>query len=280
MPITRFAPSPTGHLHLGHAASALLIWDWAATHSAEVILRIEDIDPVRCKLEFTDAIFEDLAWLGLDWPQPVRRQSEHLSDYTDVIEQLVARGLVYRCFKTRTEIASDIARAPHGLPVYLGPDETLSTDEEAERMARGEVFSWRLSMAAVRDELGDGFERLNYIETADVVGGVEARIDTRRLGDVILARKDVGTSYHLACTHDDALQRVTHVIRGEDLRDSTPVHVILQTVMGWPTPIYHHHGLKTDDDGKRFAKRDKSKTLRALRTEGMSADEVRALAAL
>jgi glutamyl-Q tRNA(Asp) synthetase len=276
---TRFAPSPTGRLHLGHAASALFIWDWAAREGAEVLLRIEDIDPVRCKPEFTAEIFEDLHWLGLDWPQPVRRQSQHLSDYADVIETLAARGLVYRCFKSRSEISEDIARAPHGRPVYLGPEEPLSEDEEAHRLSGGEPFSWRLSIAAARDVLGTQARDLQFSETGNDPSGIAVPVDLEVMGDVILARKDTPTSYHLACTHDDALQGVTHVIRGTDLCESTHVHVLLQALMGWTVPVYLHHPLKTGPDGRRFAKRDKSQTLRALREGGMSAAEVRRLAA-
>jgi glutamyl-Q tRNA(Asp) synthetase len=276
---TRFAPSPTGHLHLGHAASALFIWEWAERNGAEVILRIEDIDPVRCKPAFTADIHEDLRWLGLDWPQPVREQSQHLADYAAVIDTLAARGLVYRCFKSRSEISEEIARAPHGPPVYLGPDTPLSPDEEAGRLDRGEPFSWRLSIAAARDALGAAAGDLQFIETGEDPAGRAVAVDLEIMGDVILARKDTPTSYHLACSHDDAIQGITHVIRGVDLYESTHVHVLLQALMGWPTPVYLHHPLKTGPDGKRFAKRDRSRTLRALREGGMSAAEVRRLAA-
>jgi len=276
---TRFAPSPTGHLHLGHAASALFVWDWAERHGAEVILRIEDIDPVRCKPEFIADIYEDLHWLGLEWPRPVRRQSRQLSEYAALIEALAARRLVYRCFRTRSEISEDIAHAPHGRPVYLGPVAPLSENEEARRLSGGEPFSWRLSIAAAREALGEGVRDLHFIETGEENAGRAVPVDLEVMGDVILARKDTPTSYHLACTHDDAAQSVTHVIRGVDLQDSTHVHVLLQALMGWPTPVYHHHPLKSGPDGRRFAKRDKSQTLRALREGGMSAAEVRRLAA-
>lgn len=281
--LTRFAPSPTGYLHLGHAFSALTVFDAAHEAGGTCLLRIEDIDTTRCKPEYEAAVYEDLAWLGCDWPEPVRRQSEHFPEYHAVLETLHARSLVYRCFKTRREIAEDIARAPHhpgegpeGV-IYPGPLEPLSADEEAERLERGDAFSWRLSINACRDHLGEAFDQLSFIETGEGPDGesgeVRARPDT--LGDVILGRKDVGTSYHLACTHDDALQGITHVIRGVDLYFATHLHRLLQELMGWPVPIYRHHKLMLDESGKRFAKRDQSLTLRALREAGETPASIR-----
>lgn len=273
---TRFAPSPTGYLHLGHAASALELWRAAEEAGGTVLLRIEDIDQTRCKPEYEQAILEDLAWLGLSWPQPVRRQSDHFDDYIAALQPLAAQGLIYRCFKSRTEIEADIARAPHGAPVYLGPEDPLPLDEEIEKLENGEAFSWRLSLRAAREALGPRWDELGWEEE----GRGWIRATPEKLGDVILARKDTPTSYHFACTHDDALQGVTHVVRGEDLFESTHIHVLLQALMGWPTPCYRHHGLKTGPDGKRFAKRDRSKNLRALRAEGMTPEEIRRLARL
>ena len=210
---TRFAPSPSGHLHLGHAYSAWTAWSAAQEAEGDFILRIEDIDTTRCKRGFERSIFDDLIWLGLDWPLPVRRQSEHFADYASRIEELRSRDLVYRCFKTRKEIIEEIARAPHGPgEVYNGPTNAMSADEEAERLARGDAYAWRLSLARCRDHLGEAFNALGY---QDMDHGRQAA-DPTSLGDVILARKDVGTSYHIAVVHDDALQDITHVIRGED----------------------------------------------------------------
>ena len=285
--ITRFAPSPTGYLHLGHAWSAMKAFDTARDAGGMCHLRIEDIDTTRCTSEFEAAVLEDLTWLGFDWPQPVRRQSDHFDEYTAVLEGVAERGLVYRCFKTRKEIAEEIARAPHhpgegpeGV-IYPGPSEPMSADEEAERIAKGEAFAWRLSISACRDLLGeDIWSTLHFIEEGSGPDGergvVMARPDT--LGDVILGRKDVGTSYHLACVHDDALQGVTHVIRGQDLFFATHLHVLLQRLLDLPRPIYRHHGLLVGEDGKRFAKRDQSLTLRSLREAGKSADDIRRMA--
>lgn len=273
---TRFAPSPTGLLHLGHAFSAGQVWQAAQEAVGQVLLRIEDIDTNRCKPEFEQAIYEDLQWLGFDWPEPVRRQSEHFEDYHGVIDQLATRGLVYRCFKTRKEIAEDIERAPHhpgegpeGV-IYPGPDQPMSHDEEAERLARGEAYAWRLSIKACRDVLGERFDQLTFIEEGSGPDGETGEIMARPdlLGDVILGRKDVGTSYHLACTHDDALQGISHVIRGQDLYFATHIHRLLQALMDWPVPVYRHHSLLVGEDGKRFAKRDQSLTLKALREAG------------
>jgi len=276
--VTRFAPSPTGYLHLGHAYAALTASRLAQEHGGRFVLRIEDIDTTRCKPVFETAIYDDLSWLGLEWEMPVRRQSDHFEDYTAALQSLITRELVYRCFKTRKDIAEDIARAPHGsgADVYRGPDMPMSAEEEAERLARGEIFAWRLSLARCRDTLGADYERLTFRDDGKgpqgETGDIRARPD--RLGDVILGRKDVGTSYHLAVTHDDALQGITHVVRGVDLFEATHLHRLLQALMNWPAPIYHHHKLLTDARGKRFAKRDKAVTLRALRESGMTPGDV------
>ncbi|MEL7128899.1 MAG: tRNA glutamyl-Q(34) synthetase GluQRS [Pseudomonadota bacterium] len=274
--VTRFAPSPTGHLHLGHAASAFRVWSAAEAAGGTVLLRLEDIDTVRCRPEYAASILEDLTWLDLDWAGEVRRQSAHFDDYAKVLADLDRRGLVYRCFRTRKEVLADIARAPHGaLPVFVG--DPLLADQEARRIAAGEAFAWRLSSKAVRETLGVRAEHLFYVET----GGAETKrvaVDVSSAGDVILARKDTPASYHLACAHDDAAQGVTHIVRGDDLAASTPIHVVLQALMAWPTPVYCHHPLVTDAEGKRFAKRDKSRTLRAMRDEGRTPEEVRDLA--
>lgn len=271
--VTRFAPSPTGNLHRGHAFSALTAFQAARAAGGRFLLRIEDIDATRCRPEYDAAIFQDLAWLGLDWEQPVRRQSEHLADYHAAIEALRGRGLIYRCFKTRKEI--DIGRAPHEPAVpYIGAP--LPADEEAERLARGEGFAWRLSLAAAREALG-GFESLTFVEEGagpdGETGEIQARPETA--GDIVLARKDVGVAYHLAVVHDDALQGVTHVIRGLDLFEAAHIQRLLQALLDLPTPTYRHHGLLVGPDGKRYAKRDKAQTLRELRAAGMDPARLR-----
>jgi len=271
--ITRFAPSPTGHLHLGHAFSAWTAFTAAREAQGRFLLRLEDIDTVRCKPEFVDAILEDLAWLGLEWGEPVRRQSEHFDQYETVLQRLRGLGVVYRCFKTRKEIMDDIARAPHGVgDVYRGPAEPMSPDEEAERLHAGDAYAWRLSLDRCRDRLGDRFDAMRFVEE----GKGEIRADPDPLGDAILARKDVGTSYHIAVVHDDALQGITHIVRGVDLYELTPLHVLLQTLLDLPTPVYRHHRLLTDERGERFAKRNKAATLRAMRDAGLTPDQVRA----
>jgi glutamyl-Q tRNA(Asp) synthetase len=271
--VTRFAPSPTGYLHRGHAYSALTAFEAAREANGRFLLRIEDIDATRCRPEYDAAIFDDMAWLGLEWERPVRRQSEHLADYHAAIETLRKRGLVYRCFKTRKEL--DIGRAPHGPAVpYVGAP--LPTDDEADRLARGEAFAWRLSLTAAREALG-GFERLSFLEEGvgrdGETGLIQARPETA--GDIVLARKDVGVAYHLAAVHDDALQGVTHVVRGQDLFEATHIQRLLQALLGLPTPTYRHHGLLLGPDGKRYAKRDKAETLRELRAAGASPDGLR-----
>jgi glutamyl-Q tRNA(Asp) synthetase len=267
--VTRFAPSPTGWLHRGHAYSALTAFDAAREVDGRFLLRIEDIDAGRCRPLFEQGIFEDLAWLGVSWETPVRRQSEHLPDYIAALDKLRERGLLYRCFRTRAEVLDEIARAPHGpTPVFRG--EPLAAADEARMMAQGRPFAWRLSLAAAERELG-GFSGLSFEEADAGPTAAEPAIT----GDVILARKDVGVAYHLAVVVDDALQGVTHVIRGEDLREATHVQRLLQALLGLPTPIYRHHRLLLRPDGKRFAKRDEAETLRELRARGVTAAELR-----
>jgi len=280
---TRFAPSPTGYLHLGHAYSAILAHDAAREAGGQFLLRIEDIDATRCRPELETAIREDLAWLGLRWPDPVRRQSEHFDDYAAALEKLRKLGVVYRCFLTRKEIAAASLSAPHAPGegpdgvIYRGPAQSMSGDEEESRIASGESFAWRLSIKYSQDLLGEDFARLVFVER-DEGSNTERAITARPelLGDVILGRKDTPTSYHLSVVHDDALQGITCIIRGQDLRASTHIHVLLQKLLGLPTPIYRHHHLLTGPDGKRYAKRDRSLTLAALREAGVSPAEIRA----
>jgi len=273
--VTRFAPSPTGYLHLGHALSALTAFDAAREAGGRFILRIEDIDQGRARPDFEAAIFEDLAWLGVEWEEPVRRQSAHLADYEAALQSLIARNLVYRCFRTRREVAEAIANAPHGEAEEMFRGEALPPDEEAAKLAAGEAFAWRLSLKKARAALGPAYFALVF---EDETGPVRA--EPEKHGDVVLARKDFAASYHLASVWDDALQGVTHVIRGEDLRDAAHLHVLLQKLLELPQPVYRHHRLVLGDDGKRLAKRDSAATLRALREGGKTPDDVCAMLAL
>jgi glutamyl-Q tRNA(Asp) synthetase len=276
---TRFAPSPTGFLHRGHALSALTAFEAARAVGGRFLLRIEDIDATRVRPEFEAAILEDLAWLGLDWETPVRRQSEHLDDYAAALEQLRGRGLLYRCFRTRREIAEAITAAPHGLaegrPFRGGP---LPSAEETERLAERRPFAWRLSLQAAREALGPAWDQLAFTEEGAGPGGetglIRARPDLH--GDVILARKDVGVAYHLAVVVDDALQGISHAIRGEDLFEAAHIQRLLQALLQLPTPIYRHHRLLVEADGRRLAKRDGAESLRALRARGVTPGEIRA----
>lgn len=273
--VTRFAPSPTGHLHLGHALSALTAFDAARAAGGRFLLRIEDIDQGRARPEFEAAIFEDLAWLGLAWEEPVRRQSEHMAEYAGALQSLIDRQLVYRCFRTRKEIAEAIASAPHGELGEAFRGEALPPEEETERLAAGEAFAWRLSLKKARAALGPAYFTLVFEDETGLV-----RAEPERHGDVVLARKDFPASYHLASVWDDALAGVTHVIRGEDLREAAHLHVLLQKLLDLPQPVYRHHRLVLGEDGKRLAKRDQSATLRALRESGKAAADVRALLGL
>jgi glutamyl-Q tRNA(Asp) synthetase len=273
--VTRFAPSPTGYLHLGHALSALNAFEAARAAGGRFLLRIEDIDQGRARPEFEAAIYEDLAWLGLEWEAPVRRQSAHMPDYAHALQSLIERNLVYRCFRTRTEIAEAIASAPHGEAQDVFRGEALPAEEQAVRLEAGEPFAWRLSLKKARSVLGPAYFSLIF---QDETGPVRA--DPEPHGDVILARKDFAASYHLASVWDDALQGVTHVIRGEDLREAAHLHVLLQKLLGLPQPVYRHHRLVLGDDGKRLAKRDHAATLRALREAGTTPGEVRVLLGL
>ena len=268
--ITRFAPSPTGPLHLGHAYSALTVWKTAAEHGGTALLRIEDTDSTRVRPEHEAGIYADLAWLGLEWPNPVRRQSTHQSEYDRVLEQLTAQGLTYPCSCTRRQII-DAGAAP-------GADGMIYPGT-----CRGRPMQDADPADSVRLDVAKAVSRiprdLHYTETGtgqaqQVVISPPCLIDD--IGDPILRRKDTGDpSYHLACVHDDALQQITHVVRGQDLQDLTPLHVLLQKLLGYTTPVYHHHGLILDEDGKRLAKIDKSKALSKFRHEGLTANDIK-----
>ncbi|HUW79532.1 MAG TPA: tRNA glutamyl-Q(34) synthetase GluQRS [Acidocella sp.] len=260
--LTRFAPSPTGLLHLGHAFSA-----WNAWRRADVfLLRLEDIDTTRCRPEFSEAILEDLQWLGLDWDGEVRVQSEHFPEYQTALDSLRDRGLLYPCFCTRSEIARAQAAPHEGEVVYPGTCRKISEAERADRIAAGEPFALRLAMDAAMAQAGAP----KFFEEG--AGWINATPE--RFGDVVLARRDIPTSYHLCVAHDDATQKITHVIRGEDLREATHIHVLLQALLGIATPVYAHHALLRDAAGKRLAKRDNALSLRSLRLSGVAAGDV------
>jgi glutamyl-Q tRNA(Asp) synthetase len=286
-PVFRFAPSPNGYLHLGHAFSALLNFDLAHETGGRFLLRIEDIDATRCKPEFEDAIYQDLAWLGIAWETPVRRQSEHLADYRCAIETLTAQGLVYPSFESRAEIARLVVqqdaeapwpRDPDGVPLYPGAARSLSPEERARLLRSGVPYALRLDMAAACARAGD----LDWVECGEGPAGETGTVAARpsAWGDVILARKETPTSYHLAVVVDDALQGVTEVVRGHDLFWSTSVHRLLQQLLQLPQPTYRHHRLVLDDAGQKLSKSTEATGLRELRAGGATPAEIRRLVGL
>jgi glutamyl-Q tRNA(Asp) synthetase len=268
--VTRFAPSPTGYLHLGHVRSALEGWRAAREAGGRFLLRLEDIDHTRCRSEYAAAIIEDLAWLGLDWDGPIRRQSEHFADYRAALARLEAAGLLYPCFCTRRAIQAEIDRAggaPQGEmgALYPGTCRHLGAAEREEKRALAPDYALRLDVAAAMARSGP---------LALSEDGKRVEAQSALLGDIVLARKEVPTSYHLAVTVDDALQGVTLVTRGADLFAATHAHRLLQALLGLPTPQYRHHPLLTDAEGRRLAKRDRALSIRAMRQAGMTAAEV------
>jgi glutamyl-Q tRNA(Asp) synthetase len=283
-PVFRFAPSPNGDLHLGHALSAILNHDMARAAGGRFLVRIEDVDGARARPEFVDRILADLDWLGLAYERPVRRQSEHLSDYRAALDRLAAAGLVYPSFASRAAVAAEIARLeretgrpaprdPDGAPLFPGLDRDLPPDEAARRIAAGEPHALRLRMELAAARAGP----LAWEETGAGPGGETGRVaaDPRAWGDVVLSRKDAPASYHLAVVVDDAAQGVTDVVRGRDLFHATSVHRLLQALLGLPVPRWHHHRLVLDEAGRKLSKSAKSTSLRALRTAGATADDVR-----
>jgi len=273
--VTRFAPSPTGRLHIGHAYSALFAWQTARRAGGRFLLRIEDIDAGRCDPAFEAGIHEDLEWLGLDWDGPVLRQSKRLDAYAEALARLKAEGLVYPCFCTRKDIRAEVARmgsAPHGPlgAVYPGTCRGLSPAERARKERAGRAAALRLDVQAALARTGE-------LTWHDQVRGPQP-VDLEGVGDVVLARKDIATSYHLAVTVDDAAQGVTLVTRGEDLLEATAVHRVLQGLLDLPVPEWHHHPLQTDEHGRRLAKRDAARSIAGLRAAGHSPAEVRAMA--
>jgi glutamyl-Q tRNA(Asp) synthetase len=286
-PVFRFAPSPNGYLHLGHAFSALLNFDLARRTAGRFLLRVEDIDATRCRGEFEDAIYQDLTWLGIAWETPVRRQSEHLADHRAALEKLVTEGLVYPSFESRAEIARLVAQRegrapwpcdPDGAPHYPGTAKSLSREKRAQLPRSGKPYALRLDMAAARARIGE----LSWIEHGEGPEGETGAVTARPQdwGDVILARKETPTSYHLAVVIDDALQGVSEVVRGRDLFWSTSIHRLLQELLGLPQPAYRHHRLILDGGRQKLSKSTKATGLRELRAQGMTPAEIRHLVEL
>jgi len=286
-PVFRFAPSPNGLLHLGHAYSALLNFDRAREAGGRLLLRIEDIDATRCRPEYETAIYEDLAWLGIVWESPVRRQSEHLADYRAALEKLSALGLVYPAFESRAEIARLIAareadgpwpRDPDGAPLYPGDAKSQPAGERSRLIDSGAPYALRLDMAAACQRVSDlAWQDLAWHELGEGPDGERGVIAARpeAWGDVILARKETPTSYHLSVVVDDALQGVSEIVRGQDLFHATSVHRLLQALLGLPEPAYRHHALVRDADGRKLSKSDGSTGLRELRAAGASPAGIR-----
>ena len=286
-PAFRFAPSPNGYLHLGHAFSALFNHDLARRAGGRLLLRIEDIDPARCRPEYEQAIYEDLAWIGIRWEAPVRRQSEHLADYRRALDALSALGLVYPSFESRAEIAKLVAareadgpwpRDPDGAPLYPGSARQISAAERARFIDSGAPYALRLDMSAATAQAGD----LVWSEQGEGPGGETGTITARphEWGDIILARKETPTSYHLSVVVDDALQGVTDVVRGLDLFHATAVHRLLQRLLGLPEPRYRHHRLIRDEAGHKLAKSTGATGLRELRAARKTPADLRGLVGL
>jgi glutamyl-Q tRNA(Asp) synthetase len=282
-PVFRFAPSPNGRLHLGHALSALLNAQMAKESGGRLLLRIEDIDLTRCTPELEQAVLDDLDWLGIPYEHPVRRQSEHFSLYREALDRLIAKGLVYPSFLTRGEVKARVAacenggaiwpRDPDGAPLYPTGERDLSSRERAEKLAATERHALRLDMAKAVAAIA---HPLSWQETGDGPQGA-ITADPAAWGDVVLWRSDAPASYHLAVTVDDAAQRVTHVVRGLDLFHATAVHRLLQALLDLPEPVYHHHRLIPGPDGRKLSKSAGDTALAALRAEGKTPSDIRAL---
>ncbi|PTE08734.1 tRNA glutamyl-Q(34) synthetase GluQRS [Mesorhizobium helmanticense] len=285
----RFAPSPNGELHLGHAYSALLNQQMAKAAGGRLLLRIEDIDKTRCTPEFEAGIYRDLKWLGLGWEEPVRRQSDHFADYQAVLDRLIGQELVYPAFMSRGEIRAFITdsekrgrnwpRDPDGVPLYPAADKALPVKERRRRIAENAPFAWRLDVDAAMAHVGRDLSWTEFVdETLSATRQIEAR--PRDWGDVIVARRDIPTSYHLAVVVDDALQEVSHVVRGQDLYAATSMQRLLQEVLDLPQPAYFHHRLILGPDGRKLSKSLGDTGLAALREAGASPDDIRRLVGL
>ena len=286
-PVFRFAPSPNGYLHLGHALSALLNFDMARAVGGKLLLRIEDIDETRCLPEYEQAILDDLAWLGIAWERPVRRQSQHLDDYRSALARLEALGLIYPSFESRSDIAALIAereragawpRDPDGAPLYPGHARSIAPAERKRRIEAGERHALRLDMAAAIARTG----AISWMEAGQGPAGEAGTVPSTPAvwGDVVLARKETPTSYHLSVVVDDAIQGVTHVVRGQDLFFATGVHRLLQSLLGLPIPAYHHHRLLMDPGGRKLSKSTQATGLRELRTQGTAPADIRRMVGL
>ncbi len=288
-PVFRFAPSPNGRLHLGHALSAILNFEMARAVGGRFLLRLEDIDTDRCRPEYEAAIRDDLAWLGLAWEEPVRRQSEHFNAYRDALAGLDRRGLLARSYATRREIAAASREAeargvpwpldPDGVPLFPGDAALLPVAEIARRAGEGEPAATRLAVGAAIAAVGSS---LVWTEGGQGPLGETGRVTARpeAFGDVVLARKETPTSYHLSVVVDDALQGITHVVRGRDLFAATAVHRLLQMLLGLPAPLYHHHRLMLDAGGRKLSKSDRDTSLGELRAAGATPDDIRRLVGL
>jgi glutamyl-Q tRNA(Asp) synthetase len=286
-PVFRFAPSPNGYLHLGHALSALINFDMARAMGGRLLLRIEDIDHTRCRPEYEAAIYEDLAWLGIAWEEPVRRQSEHFDDYQTALARLEAQDLVYASFESRAEITALVAerkvagawpRDPDGAPLYPGTAKSLSPAERQRRIEAGAPYALRLDMTGALACAG----ALDWAETGQGPQGETGVVAAAPAawGDVVLARKETPTSYHLSVVVDDALQGVTQVVRGQDLFWATSAHRLLQALLAVPAPIYHHHRLLLDSDGRKLSKSTQATALRMLRQDGATPADIREMVGL
>ena len=284
--ITRFAPSPTGPLHLGHAYSAMLAYDMARTTGGAFVLRIEDIDQARSRKDWEHQIYDDLAWLGVEWQLPVVRQSERLQHYQDTLRQMWWDGLLYACTCNRAEIRAAVAAPQEG--VTFGPDGMIYPGTCRNAFSDRDHYPHPPPQAALRLDLKTvprGFFEdgsMGFDETGAYPGHHTVDLTTliNDVGDVVLARRDMGTSYHLSVVLDDAAQGITHVVRGADLFDATQIHVVLQRILGLPTPIYHHHKLIRDQQGKRLAKRDDARAISKYRSEGATPDDIRQMVGL
>lgn len=288
-PVFRFAPSPNGELHLGHAYSALLNDRLARASNGRLLLRIEDIDLTRCTIEFEEGIYRDLRWLGIRWEEPVRRQSEHFEDYTRALETLVDAGLVYPSFMSRGEVRAIISeseaegktwpRDPDGVPLFPPAERHLSEKERRRRIAEGEAYAWRINIDEAARHVGSALTWEEQGEGPDGESGT-IRANPQAWGDVVIARKEVPTSYHLAVVIDDALQGITHVVRGRDLFHATGMQRLLQELLGFSAPVYLHHDLVLADDGRKLSKSRRDTGLAALREAGLTPEDIRRMVGL